>query len=269
MHNIINMDFYRLVTSKSFKISTTLVFIISLLSKLINKGLYELLGRLSEQISENGGAEVEPLAAYPASVNFSSLLCSPFGYTVLIVLCLICMIGFAYSDIANGYIKNFAGQMSAKGNTVISKFIVTAFLNLFYMTAALAGSTIGEAVVRTVDLDADVPQGILTFFLKFLLLQALCTILLFFTAGIRQKTLATVAGVVLGSGMLGLAYMGLNAMIGKVFKTDSFNINDYAPDSLLTSGGNVAVFNALIVSAVIIAIFLPLTVRIFNRSDVK
>ena len=92
---------------------------------------------------------------------------------------------------------------------------------------------------------------------------------MFFTVGIKQKTIATVAGVVLGSGMLGLAYMGLNSVIEKVFKLESFNINDYAPDSLLVSGGNLAAANALIVSVVIIAVFLSLTVRIFNKSDVK
>ena len=267
MRNIIRMDYYRLVHSKSFKINMLLVFFISLMSKPITMWMFKLMNNIAEQLSEEGN-EIEVIA-YPDTVMLSSLLCDPFGYTILIVLCLICMIGFAYADIANGYIKNYAGQLTKKGNSIISKFTVIGILNMFFMIAALAGSVIGELLVRKIECDPGVPQAVGTFFLKFLLLQSLCTILLFFTAGIKQKTIATVAGVVLGSGMLGLAYMGLNSVIEKVFKLESFNINDYAPDSLLVSGGNLAAANALLVSVVIIAVFLPLTVRIFNKSDVK
>ena len=117
--------------------------------------------------------------------------------------------------------------------------------------------------------DSDIPEGILTFFLKLLLMQSLCSILLFFTVGIKQKTAATVVGVVLGSGMLGLAYIGLNTAVHKIFNVESFNLNDYAPDSLLESSGKLVAINALVVSVVIIAIFLPLTVKIFSKSDVK
>ena len=272
MRNIIRMDFYRLISSRSFKVSMFLVFIISLLSKPIYKFIITFLNNITQQVAENGDSSINVAEAtinYPATVDFSTILCSPFGYTLLIVLCLICAIGFAYADIANGYIKNYAGQLSNKGYTVISKFTVIGFLNLFYLVAALIGSTVGEMLVRKVVFDSDIPEGILTFFLKLLLMQSLCAILLFFTVGIKQKTAATVAGVVLGSGMLGLAYIGLNTAVHKIFNVDSFNVNDYAPDSLLESSGKLVAVNALVVSVVIIAIFLPLTVKIFSKSDVK
>lgn len=271
MDNIIKMDFYRLVTSKSFKVSLLIVAFLSFISKLITKGIYDLVSSLSETVAGDPELEgsIPALAPYPDTVELSGMLCSPFGYTILIVLCLIIAVGFAYSDIANGFIKNIAGQLPSKGYTVISKFVVISILNGFYMISALISSVLGEAVIRKVVIDSAVPQGICTFFLKYLLLQALCTIILFFAAGIKQKTAATVVGVVLGSGLLGLAYMGLNMLVNTVFKTDSFNVNEYAPDSLLISGGNITALNALIVSGVIIAVFLPLTVKIFNKTDVK
>ena len=269
MRNIIRMDFYRLVHSKSFKINMFLVFIISLLSKPINMWIFNLVGQLVVQVDQDGTPIPTEKTVYPASVMLSTLLCEPFGYTILIIFCLICMIGFAYADIAGGYIKNYAGQLPKKGDSIISKFTVIGILNIFFMTGALVGSIIGELLVRKIECDPGVPQAVGTFFLKLMPLQSLCTILLFLAVGIRKKTFATVAGVALGSGMLAIAYMGLNSIVGKVFKLEEFDLNDYAPDSLLTTGGNIAGANALIVSVVIIAIFLPLTVKIFNRSDVK
>ena len=46
-------------------------------------------------------------------------------------------------------------------------------------------------------------------------------------------------------------------------------VSEYDPSSLIQGGTGFMFANAIGVSIVVIAIFLPLTVTIFNKSDVK
>ena len=88
----------------------------------------------------------------------------------------------------------------------------------------------------------------------------------------ENKVLATVLGVILGTGTMSLAYMGLNTAISNIFHTQSFDLGMYMPDALFNSvnvGANVAVINAIVVSLVFIVLFMALTVKVFKSRDVK
>ena len=268
MGNTIRMDLYRLFISKTFKINLIIVAMITLISKPLLKFVFNITAQLAENV-EKTTRGAPPLPEFPASVNLSELIATPFGYYFLTIFCLMSVITFAYADIANGYVKNYAGQLVQRGLSVVSKFVVILIHNFIFMFSSLLASVIGEIVTRKIALDSDIPQSIGTFFLKLMLLQALCTIILFFATGIRHKNMATIFGVFLGSGMLGLAYFGLNMAIGKIFVRASIDVTEYAPDELLRSGANIAAANALIVSSVIIVVFLPLTIRIFETKDIK
>ena len=66
--------------------------------------------------------------------------------------------------------------------------------------------------------------------------------------------------------------MGLSTAADTVFRTDGFDLGEFMPDTLFNAvsvGTNTAVINAVIVSLVCIAIFMTLTVKVFDRSDVK
>ena len=79
-------------------------------------------------------------------------------------------------------------------------------------------------------------------------------------------------GVILGTGTMSLAYMGLNTAISNIFHTQSFDLGMYMPDALFNSvnvGANVAVINAIVVSLVFIVLFMALTVKVFKSRDVK
>ena len=120
--------------------------------------------------------------------------------------------------------------------------------------------------------DGKIMAAIATLLLKWLLSMAITAILMFVTNGIKNKVLATVTGVIIGTGALSLAYLGLNAAVSNIFHTQSFDLNMYMPDSLLNSvnvGANIAVINAIIVSLVCIVLFMALTVKVFKSRDVK
>ena len=103
--------------------------------------------------------------------------------------------------------------------------------------------------------------------------MSMSSLVLFFSTGLKNKTVASVIGVLFSSGLLALVYMGLNVGIANVFKTDKFDISSYMPDQLfgntMATTLNATAFNAIIVSLVVSGVFIFFTVKIFNNSDVK
>ncbi|MEE1105814.1 MAG: hypothetical protein UH083_07635, partial [Ruminococcus sp.] len=172
---------------------------------------------------------------------------------------------------------NIAGQLPHKSSTIISKFIVIGLHNLLFLAVGSLTNTLGNLMLSGMGMihfvnDGMALQAILTLLLKWMLSMALASILMFVTIGIKNKILASIVGVIIGTGSLGLAYMGLSTAADTVFRTDGFDLGEFMPDTLFNAvsvGTNTAVINAVIVSLVCIAIFMTLTVKVFDRSDVK
>ena len=101
--------------------------------------------------------------------------------------------------------------------------------------------------------------------------MAISSVLLFFTVGIRNKSLGIIGSVVFGANVLSLAYMGISMGLKNLLHVD-INIGDYMPDALMGSVdviNNSLVVNAIVVSAVFIAAFTILTFIVFKKRDVK
>ncbi|MBQ2442121.1 MAG: hypothetical protein II498_02140, partial [Ruminococcus sp.] len=147
--------------------------------------------------------------------------------------------------------------------------IFIAVSSLSMVLGNLIGSAFGT---YTIEADPLIMNGVLTLLLKWLLSMAICSILLLLTTGVRNKTLAAIVGVIFGTGTLGLVYMGLSSAVTNIFKTEGFNLAMYMPDGLMgvvNVSANTGVLNTVIVSAVCIALFFALTIRIFNTRDIK
>ena len=132
---------------------------------------------------------------------------------------------------------------------------------------ALLFSIIGEAVIYGVQIDSDTASSIGTFFLKWMLMQAVSAIILYITTGLKNKTFASVVAVFLGMGFISAVYLGLNLAIAKLFHAN-IDLSQYAPSQLLQAS-RVAVTNGIVVSVVVSAVFLGLSVWSFNRHDIK
>ncbi len=251
MGNLIKMDWYKLRTSLFFNVMLIVTFVINLACAIA----FPVITRM---FMPNSAVQ---------EIQFSSILAKPMALDILPILMLISLVSFSYSDNANGFIKNIAGQLPNKGYIVISKFVVSAIHNLIFMVALFISTTIGAFVTGKVVFDNDIPAGIATFFIKWLITLAFSAILLFITTGLRNKIFASILGVLLGSGFLSLVYLGLNTLFQ--YKID---INAYAPDMLFTQVNaitNVFILNAILVSVICIAVFIPLSYKIINMRDVK
>lgn len=261
MGNLIKMDFYRMFRSKAFIISNIVIFGINIIGKLLELLLFNLAKGL---VDESEQAEM----VFDYTENLSSVFINPLWLSMMIIVILISAVTFSYADIANGFIKNIAGQVNQKGHTVISKFLVLCVHNLVFLCVGVIGKVVSQFIIGgNFKIDtADMPIAIATFLCKWLLLQALCAIILFVSTGLKNKTLASVVGVILGSGSLMILHMMIDSQVEQFIK---INPSEYDPSALIQGGASFMFANAIGVSLVVIAVFLPLTVTIFNKSDVK
>ncbi|MBQ4310524.1 MAG: hypothetical protein II773_02920 [Oscillospiraceae bacterium] len=263
MADLIRMDLYRLFRTKIFYIMLAIVTAACCVTKIISKLVSDFLVKLTSEDTEN------VFEGLSATADLSEILASPFAFSALFILVFVSLISFTYADISNGFIKNIAGQLPNKGYTVISKFAAIFVHNAVFIVCAAIGSIVGEVSCRTVVVDSQIGEGVLTFIAKLLLLQSLSTIILFVTTGLKNKTFASVLGVIISTGLLGIVYLGIETAAEKLLKLNDIKIAEYAPDQQLVKAGQVAFGNAVLVSVIVTAIFLTLTVKIFNRKDVK
>ena len=256
MGNLIHMDLYRMRKTRAFWVC----LILALVLPIARPGVENLLIMVARMLSDE-------VPAVSDAVNLSGLISNALPI-VNGMLCMISLSIFFYADIEFGYVKNIAGQMPKKGYTVLSKFISAILHNLIFMLAGVAGNIVGILIFQKLAVDSGIMDALRIFLLRFVLLQSLTSLLLLATTGVQSKSLGTVLAVVLGMGVMGLIYAGLDTAVDAVWKNKGFYIGDYMPDQML--GENAPeTLRSLVSAAVTTLIFLPLTIRVFDRRDVK
>ena len=95
--------------------------------------------------------------------------------------------------------------------------------------------------------------------------------MLLVTASLRSKTLGTILSVLLGLSFLSsLIYGAINNIPNKLLGLKDFDLNRYMPDQLLSrEPKDLSALTAILSAAVTTAIFLPLSIRLFDRRDIK
>ena len=215
MGKLIRMDLYRMLKSKTFLVCLTVAFVLALANAPVAKLMYTLANSLSSEINETFANEV----------NLSSILTDPFPMMGL-MLALLSLCFFFYADVENGYIKNIAGQMPRKGYTVLSKFIAAIAHNLLFMIVGVAFNLIGTLPFKRIEM-GNLAESISVFGLKFLLAQSLCAVLLLTSSSLRSKSLSSVLAVLMGTGMMWLVYIGIDAGISQVIKDYDIALGNY------------------------------------------
>jgi len=256
MAKLIRMDLYRMLKARPFYICLILMFVLALISSPAAKLLYTLATSFSSEVTD----------AFPAEKNISDIIGNPFPIMGLMMI-LLSLCYFFYADVENGYIKNIAGQMPMKGFTILSKFVAAIVHNLIFTVAAIIGNLIGTLIVQRIAMDSGAADSVRILFLKLLLLQSICAILLLVVSTFRSKPLGMILAVLFGLGLTPLLYMGINEILKPVFGKGT-DISNYMPDSVMGEDPLDTV-KAILVALVTGGIFLPLAIRIFDRKDVK
>ena len=249
MTNLLKMEWYKLRTSRLFIVLLIVTFA---LNALLLAALPFASSALGQEMS---------------ATNLSAILASPFALGLLMIPIFISAVSFLYLDFSGGYIKNIAGQLPDRGSIVFAKFIMIGIHNLIFFIVAALSAVLASAATSGLVMDEAIGGGVLTLLLKWLLSLSICTILMFFAVGLRNKTLAILMAVVFSTGAL-----GINSGISALFKVENVSVGDYLPDSLMGSVNAITgdlVVNAIIVAVVFISLFLSLTYIMFKKRDVK
>ncbi|MBR1750196.1 MAG: hypothetical protein IJ740_04805 [Ruminococcus sp.] len=258
MLNIIRMDLYRMYKTKSFRICLIIVTLLNLAVGPLEKALFNMVADLSDTES-----------LWDNNTVFSEILGAPFG-TFDTIAVMLSVVWFTHADIADGYIKNIAGQLPRKGHTVISKFCALIVHNAMFTLAAIIGQTIGQMIVRKVDFSTGIADAAGDLCIRFLLLMAMSSLVLFFTTAVGARTGGSIIAVLWGGGFLSLAYSGVDMLFSKLLKMDDFQLGDYMPDSNFHESADAfSSGRAFIVAIVFIVALNVLSINVFNKKDVK
>ena len=242
-------------------------FIVPLLGKIFSHILYDIVKDNADlQVVNEAKMVVEE---FNKPLGFSSVLRMPFGgLSLILILVFVAASSFLFLDIGGGFIKNIAGQIPGRGYSCYGKYAAVCLQGLILMVCAFIGGFLGNLVVRGISFDSEIPAGILEFALKWLIICGLDAVLLFFTTGMGNKVLGIVMAVVFGTGALGMFYMPISFGVKMLFHLDEFDLGKYMPDQML-SASPIVTWAAFIGGAAMIAVFIPLTVKLFNKRDVK
>ena len=255
MLNLMKMEWYKLRTGKLFYLLMLVVFVVN--------GLIALLVPIVSRLF---------MPEIAVSDTMASVLTSPFTVGLLLIPVFISAISFLYSDFTGGFVKTIAGQVGNRGKMVIAKFVVLGIHNLFFFAAAALSNVAGKAIAGSLVLEGDIVAALMSLLRKWVLSMAVCSIILFFAVGIRNKTIASIFAVVFATGAFSLLYMGISTAVMNIFKISDFSLGDYLPDSLMNSvnvAENTLVVNGIAVAVIFIGVFVTLTYITFKKRDVK
>ncbi len=257
MGNVLRMDMYRLFKSTSYKVIWICIALLNLMSGPVEKGLYLIAKYVSKSAK----------ASYPSTFSVASIIAKPIG-TIDGMLMLLSIVWFSYADLGHGYIKNIAGQLPKKGQTVISKFIAIEFHNLFLLLTAAVFQFAGLIIFRSPDFSG-CGKALIYLAVNWCLYMAISSVILMFSTGFKSKNAATVVAVLMGTGMLALFYNLIDLGIHKIpFDfCEKISLAKFMPDALLSS--KPPIIKSLIVSACFVVVLTRLTIDIFNKKDIK
>ena len=274
MLNLIRMDLYRLLRSKTIRIGILVAAAVAFLGMLFNFGVIELL-KITIQEKPESAAEWRGFlsADWMYGADFADMV---FTGTSALSLFLSCMLvaSFVGAEQSCGYTKNVAGQLPNRGMTVISKYIVTCLVQLVVLAIYTVVSIICVFIFFKQYINAySIGALVGGLLLRLLIYCAINAIVIFFCTFTKSHAIAMVVGAILGIGITRVLYAALSGLLG-LLKID-IDVSRLSPDGL-NDLVNVAELNAgniiartIIVSVIFIAVFVTGAAFIFTKRDVK
>lgn len=273
MFNLIKMDFYRLFRSKVIKVGLIAAAIIAFVGMLLNFGVLELIKitMKDDPASAESIGFLFPIVTWIVHVDFADVVLTGTNAFSLFVSCMM-VASFIGAEQSCGYVKNVAGQLSNRGMTIVSKYVVTCAIQLFVLIVYIIVSSICAGLFFTSYIKAySIGKLIAGLALRYLLFCAMNAVLVFVCTLTKSHAVAMVVGAIFGIGVMGLVYKLASALLGMVKIV--VDIEKFMPDGInglisVASVGDVAL-KAVIVSVIFIAVFLFGAVLLFKKRDVK
>ena len=281
MLNIIKMDLYRMLKTKSMYVIWIVLAAILLITTSLCKTDYELLtekdAMKQEQVTEptvdniNVGMMVTLPTEPGEKVTVYDIFFANSQGKLYALLLVIFTVLFSTADISSGYIKNIGGQVRNRGTLISSRAIALAVFTVLTM----AGAFLFQAAANGIffgELEWGNTKAILSYFVTELALHyALVLICMAIAIILKNNVISMVIAVCLSMNVMTIVYGVINSAIQKI-GIQNFQIYKYTITGKLSllpmnPSGNecLAAFG---VAIVFIVIMISVSSVVFQKRDI-
>ena len=281
MLNIIKMDLYRMLKTKSMYVIWIVLAVILLITTSLCKTDYELLtekdAMKQEQVTEptvdniNVGMMVTLPTEPGEKVTVYDIFFANSQGKLYALLLVIFTVLFSTADISSGYIKNIGGQVRNRGTLILSRAIALAVFTVLTM----AGAFLFQAAANGIffgELEWGNTKAILSYFVTELALHyALVLICMAIAIILKNNVISMVIAVCLSMNVMTIVYGVINGAIQKI-GIQNFQIYKYTITGKLSllpmnPSGNecLAAFG---VAIVFIVMMISVSSVVFQKRDI-
>ena len=281
MLNIIKMDLYRMLKTKSMYVIWIVLAAILLITTSLCKTDYELStekdAMKQEQVTEptvdniNVGMMVTlPTEPGEKVTVFDIFFANSQGKFYALFLVIFAVL-FSTADISSGYIKNIGGQVGNRGSLIFSRSIALSVFTVLTMTGAFLFQAAANCIVFG-ELEWGNTKVILSYFVAELALHyALVLICMAIAIILKNNVISMVIAVCLTMNVMTIVYGVVNSAIQKI-GIQNFQIYKYTITGKLSllpmnPSGNecLAAFG---VAMVFIVIMISVSSVVFQKRDI-
>ena len=281
MLNIIKMDLYRMLKTKSMYVIWIVLAAILLITTSLCKTDYELLtekdAMKQEQVTEptvdniNVGMMVTLPTEPGEKVTVYDIFFANSQGKLYALLLVIFTVLFSTADISSGYIKNIGGQVGNRGSLIFSRSIALSVFTVLTMTGAFLFQAAANCIVFG-KLEWGNTKAILSYFVAELALHyALVLICMAIAIILKNNVISMVIAVCLTMNVMTIVYGVVNSAIQKI-GIQNFQIYKYTITGKLSllpmnPSGNecLAAFG---VAIVFIVIMISVSSVVFQKRDI-
>ena len=281
MLNIIKMDLYRMLKTKSMYVIWIVLAAILLVTTSLCKTDYELLtekdAMKQEQVTEptvdniNVGMMVTLPTEPGEKVTVYDIFFANSQGKLYALLLVIFTVLFSTADISSGYIKNIGGQVRNRGTLILSRAIALAVFTVLTMAGAFLFQAAANGIVFG-ELEWGNTKAILSYFVTELALHyALVLICMAIAIILKNNVISMVIAVCLSMNVMTIVYGVINSAIQKI-GIQNFQIYKYTITGKLSllpmnPSGNecLAAFG---VAIVFIVMMISVSSVVFQKRDI-
>ena len=281
MLNIIKMDLYRMLKTKSMYVIWIVLAAILLITTSLCKTDYELLtekdAMKQEQVTEpavdniNVGMMVTLPTEPGEKVTVYDIFFANSQGKLYALLLVIFTVLFSTADISSGYIKNIGGQVRNRGTLILSRAIALAVFTVLTMAGAFLFQAAANGIVFG-ELEWGNTKAILSYFVTELALHyALVLICMAIAIILKNNVISMVIAVCLSMNVMTIVYGVINSAIQKI-GIQNFQIYKYTITGKLSllpmnPSGNecLAAFG---VAIVFIVMMISVSSVVFQKRDI-
>ena len=281
MLNIIKMDLYRMLKTKSMYVIWIVLAAILLITTSLCKTDYELLtekdAMKQEQVTEptvdniNVGMMVTLPTEPGEKVTVYDIFFANSQGKLYALLLVIFTVLFSTADISSGYIKNIGGQVGNRGSLIFSRSIALSVFTVLTMTGAFLFQAAANGIFFG-ELEWGNTKAILSYFVTELALHyALVLICMAIAIILKNNVISMVIAVCLSMNVMTIVYGVINSAIQKI-GIQNFQIYKYTITGKLSllpmnPSGNecLAAFG---VAIVFIVMMISVSSVVFQKRDI-